>query len=152
MNLIFYSILSLFCYLNSNKQAIQGQGDRATCQEVIECTPDRSVKIELGAGCRKDEILYEEGIMVTFTYPDTSYILVFCGRMQKFPILSDSDYIVENEKIDLSFKSRLGLNSRSNRYWREDNYGSGIAVIYDNVPDNQVEKFNVVLDNVKVSW
>ncbi|KFD38089.1 hypothetical protein AT05_11920 [Schleiferia thermophila str. Yellowstone] len=119
-------------------------------QETIICTPDRSITLDLVGGYRKKETRYEEGIMVTFTYSDSSYILVFCGRMQLFPLLSGKEYIV-NEQVENDYKSRSGINAINKKYWREDNYKFGIAVIYDNVSETRVKEFNNVLDNVKIN-
>jgi len=64
--------LYLFIYFNVNNYEINKT-------EIIECNPQRSVNISLENGYYKNVNQYEEGVIVTFTYADSSYVLVLCG-------------------------------------------------------------------------
>jgi len=62
--------------------------------------------------------------------------------------MSNKKYKQNNKQEIKSFISRTGINSENNKYWREDNYKTGITIIYDNVKETDVMKFNEILDFV----
>lgn len=149
MYLINYKILFLLLHLNNNSVKIDS--NRIINQETVQCNPVLSISIDLEEGYHKEENTYEEGTIVTYTYSDSSYVLIFCGQMQRFPILSRGKYIVTSEKESEGYKSRFGINSVNNKYWREINYESGIAIIYDNISVSDLNKFDLLLNYLKIN-
>lgn len=142
-NIIF---LFLFCNSLYSQDTIKC---REYVSESIDCMVDHKVTINLEKGYIKRLTTYEEGFIITFSYPNTSYILVLCGRMIKTPMLSDKKYreikICDKEN---SMISRIGLNTENHSYWREDNYKSGFIILYDNVSESQISIYNSVLETV----
>ncbi|MCB0737538.1 MAG: hypothetical protein KDC92_08495 [Bacteroidetes bacterium] len=119
-------------------------------KETIQCSPSRTITIELSKGYFKKSVTYEEGIIETFTFSDSSYIFIFCGRMQTYPMLSEDKYQVTKTKELNGLKSRLGINLETSKLWREDNYKSGIAIVYDNVPESRQTEFNNMLGSIEI--
>jgi len=143
-----YNLLPLMFLLNCSVGSVLSDGKLK--EEIIHCSPNRTITITLSKGYSKKSVAYEEGIIETFTFPDSSYIFIFCGRMQTFPMLSRDKYQVTEKKEDNGAKSRSGFNLETSKFWREDNYKSGIAIVYDNVPESRQTEFNNMIESVEI--
>lgn len=132
------NILPLFFILTSNSV------DESNIK-VIECGKERVISITLMEGYYHNNQSYEEGKMEIFNYPDSSYVIVFCGQMQSKPLFNEKNYQVEQTENTSLLKSRSGINLESNKYWREDNYAQGLTIAYDNVHKSKKNKFDKIL-------
>ncbi len=145
---LIYHIFLLSFVLNYNENVILSVENTKT--EIIQCGSSKTITIQLPEGYSDRFFSYEEGVMKTFTYLDSSYVLIFCGLMQSFPILKECDYQIRLRRKGNLVKSCSGVNLQTTKYWREDNYKSGIAVVYDNVPKEMQETFNNALESVVI--
>jgi|SRR5690606_6391105 len=143
-----YNLLPLMFLLNCSSSSVLSDGNLK--EEIIQCSPNRTITIELSNGYSKKSVTYEEGVIETFTFSDSSYIFVFCGRMQTFPMLSKDKYQVTETKEENGVRSRSGANLETSKLWREDNYKSGIAIAYDNVPKSRQTEFNNMMESVEI--
>lgn len=143
-----YNLLPLMFLLNCSVGSVLS--DWKLKEEIIHCSPNRTITIQLSKGYSKKSVAYEEGIIETFTFSDSSYVFIFCGRMQTFPMLSRDKYQVTEKKEINGEKSRSGFNLETSKYWREDNYKSGIAIVYDNVPESRQTEFNNMIESVEI--
>ena len=124
--------------------------NRSLNLEIIQCSPNRTVTIELSNGYSKKTVSYEEGIIETFTFSDSSCIFIFFFLMQTLPILIKDKYQVVETKDETGVMSRSGANLETSKLWREDNYKSGITIVYDNVPKSRLTEFNSMMESVEI--
>lgn len=132
----------IFCMVSLN--------NKNTVTETIQCDTNRTIYLELIKGYYKIEQQYEEGSFTTFTYSDSSYVLLLCGKMVNLPILSGMKYQMINRRETELYNSRFGFNAENNKYWREDNYNNGITILYDNVTFSKTKVYDLILDSIKI--
>lgn len=143
-----FNLLPLMFLLNCSGISVVSDGNLK--EEIIQCSPNRTITIDLSKGYSKKSVSYEEGIIETFIFSDSSYIFIFCGRMQTFPMLSQDKYQVTETKEENGVRSRSGTNLETSKLWREDNYKSGIAIVYDNVTKSRQAEFNNMIESIEI--
>lgn len=107
-----------------------------------------TMQVDIPCGYNKQIFNYDEGIFVSFTYPDTSNITFFEGSNIRTPLLhKDDGYIPQNMYIDSLLRRKISEGYQTGNFWREDIYINFI-VYYKNVLPDKVIKFNAILNTI----
>ena len=101
------------------------------------------IKIQLPFSFNKAHYNYTEGDYFSYTFKDTSVIVVHSGYMTVIPHLRGVNYEVK----DSTLNDRAGFRKSDNLRWREINIKHGLNIFFDNVkPDKQIYFDNLLLD------
>lgn len=154
MRCIFGLIIILFHVNSSEKnEIIFIQEDPR--KEIIEYSGWK-IELFLKRGYERREFKSEiESKMVGFIYLDMSYITVFCGVMSELDMESDSiRHKLTYENKTNGCIQRKGVSLETGNYWRKDKYISNsptITVSYENISQSQVNEFDSILNNIKMT-
>ncbi len=98
---------------------------------------------------RKSIMQYEEGVFITYTLPDSSYLLIQAGAMVNSPISTFKKSELLDHKINNGIETYKGI--RNNKIcFREDIYYKKIHFIYDGVKPKNRMIFDEIIDNVSI--
>ena len=98
---------------------------------------------------------YEEGFFKTIIcLEDTVAIIIHCGAMMNVPLTEMSDKTITSEfRLNKDIRITRGYSVKNNRrkYFREDNYFKyGVNIVYDNIDENNINKYEQYLNNIKI--
>lgn len=108
-----------------------------------------TVEMDLRCGYKQNKFNYEEGVFISFSYRDSSSIVIFDGVNVKFPILSKENGYIPCE-IDTVNNFIKITGSKDGLYWREDVHTNRVRVFYINVPDDKRNLYDELLDSFNI--
>ena len=156
----FY-IISLIILIN-----VYGYGQNYIQTDSLIIGTQTVICIDIPATYSKTITSYEEGIIYTYYFPKDSVILsVFSGGLNSISILKDSNSVFlsqsfiekKNRQVFSKIKGYTtklpyDFNMLKNiGYFRVDSYNDySITITYENVNKFDVNKYDSILDNVRI--
>jgi hypothetical protein len=99
---------------------------------------------------KKSVLHYEEGIFITYTLPDSSYIVIQQGSMINSPITKFNKNELYFHKVTGNLETYQGMRNNKT-FFREDIYNDRIHLIYESVkPCNKVV-FDEILNKIRIN-
>ncbi len=127
----------------------------------------KSAYITIPTYSKKSHNLYEGGVYYHYYFPNDSVLLTIqSGVMVSKPMLNDTCFIITDKSVIMK-NSRVVYNkikgyskfennkflpfSKKEWFFREDDYNEyGISIMYENVHENDIPKYDAILDNIKI--
>ena len=105
----------------------------------------KRVKVQLPVHFHFQKDKFEEGIIYSYSFPDSAYIIIFQGAMMEFPI---DKYLANKTETNKQKKIYTGI--KNNKCCRKDVLGN-IRIYYDNVSTKSKAVYDKILDEIQIS-
>lgn len=109
-------------------------------EEIVLCIGKKYSINMSKTGYTKSIDQYMEGQFINYTYNDSSAITIHCGYNISKPLLSKTDYILNDSIFSNGFSTRRGIERISKRYWQESAIGD-VTIMFTMVKEEDLESF-----------